>query len=208
MRTPIDRATLRLLAGYVRPQWRIILFGGILALMMRAELARPGLQFFSNEQYNQLFTLHGTIMLLLFATPLAFAFANLLVPLQIGSPDVAFPRLNALSYWLFLFGGLLVISSFLTADGAASFGWTAYAPLNNSVYSAGTGCDLWIVGLVLSGLVTALAWPYVRGYGYRASNPSALPLHYGRNLLIVLAAIWSLVAAVTISRRLVARGSA
>src|SRR3954447_14501981 len=87
--------------------------GGILALLMRAELARPGLQFLSPEQYNQLFTMHGTIMLLLFATPLVFGFANYLVPLQIGAPDVSFPRLNALSYWLYLFGGLLVLSGFV-----------------------------------------------------------------------------------------------
>ena len=73
-------------------------------MLMRAELARPGMQFLSPEQYNQLFTMHGTIMLLFFATPLVFAFANLVLPLQIGSPDVAFPRLNALSYWLYLFG--------------------------------------------------------------------------------------------------------
>ncbi|WP_175084360.1 cytochrome c oxidase subunit I [Candidatus Frankia nodulisporulans] len=132
------------------------LFAGMLAVMMRSELARPGLQFFSNEQYNQLFTIHGTVMLLLFATPLAFAFANLLVPLQIGAPDVAFPRLNALSYWLFLFGGLVVISGFLTPDGAADFGWFAYAPLNGKVYSPLPGGDLWILGLVVSGLGTIL----------------------------------------------------
>ena len=77
-----------------------------MAMLMRGELARPGLQFLSPEQYNQLFTMHGTVMLLLFATPLFFAFANLIMPLQIGAPDVAFPRLNAFSYWLFLFGGL------------------------------------------------------------------------------------------------------
>nr|WP_101832776.1 cytochrome c oxidase subunit I [Frankia canadensis] len=132
------------------------LFAGVLAVMMRAELARPGLQFFSNEQYNQLFTIHGTLMLLLFATPLAFAFANLLVPLQIGSPDVAFPRLNSLSYWLFLFGGLTVISGFLTPDGAADFGWFAYAPLNSKAYAPMPGGDLWILGLVVSGLGTIL----------------------------------------------------
>ena len=76
-----------------------------MALLMRAELARPGMQFLSTEQYNQLFTMHGTIMLLLFATPLVFAFANYIVPMQIGAPDVAFPRLNAFAYWLYLFGG-------------------------------------------------------------------------------------------------------
>ena len=77
------------------------MIGGLLALLMRAELARPGMQFLSPEQYNQLFTMHGTIMLLFFATPMVFAFANLVLPLQIGSPDVAFPRLNAFSYWLY-----------------------------------------------------------------------------------------------------------
>ncbi|WP_261564860.1 aa3-type cytochrome oxidase subunit I [Frankia gtarii] len=132
------------------------LFAGILAVMMRSELARPGLQYFSNEQYNQMFTIHGTVMLLLFATPLAFAFANLLVPLQIGSPDVAFPRLNSLSYWFFLFGGLTVISGFLTPDGAADFGWFAYAPLNSKIYSPTVGGDLWVLGLVVSGLGTIL----------------------------------------------------
>jgi hypothetical protein len=71
------------------------MIGGVMALLMRGELARPGLQFLSNEQYNQLFTMHGTVMLLLYATPIVFGFANFVVPLQIGSPDVAFPRLNA-----------------------------------------------------------------------------------------------------------------
>ena len=78
-----------------------------MALLIRAELAYPGLQFVNDEHYNQLFTMHGTIMLLLFATPLFFGFGNVIMPLQIGSPDVAFPRLNMFSYWLFLFGGLI-----------------------------------------------------------------------------------------------------
>ena len=81
-----------------------------MALLMRTELAAPGLQFLSNEQYNQLFTMHGTIMLLLYATPVVFGFANLVLPLQIGAPDVAFPRLNAFSFWLFLFGGLIALA--------------------------------------------------------------------------------------------------
>jgi cytochrome c oxidase subunit 1 len=130
---------------------------GAMAMLMRAELARPGLQFLSPEQYNQLFTIHGTVMLLLFATPIAFAFANLVMPLQIGSPDVAFPRLNAFSYWLFLFGGLMVVSGFLTPNGAAAFGWFAYSPLTSITNSPGTGADLWIMGLVVSGLGTILA---------------------------------------------------
>jgi cytochrome c oxidase subunit I len=130
--------------------------GGILALIMRAELARPGLQFVSDEQFNQLFTMHGTIMLLLFATPLFIGFGNVIMPLQIGSPDVAFPRMNMFSFYLFLFGGLITISGFLTPGGAASFGWYAYSPLSNAIRSPEVGGDLWIMGLVLSGLGTIL----------------------------------------------------
>jgi len=130
--------------------------GGLMALLMRAELARPGLQFLSSEQYNQLFTMHGTIMLLLFATPILFAFANYVVPLQIGAPDVAFPRLNAFAYWLYLLGGLLVVGGFATPGGAADFGWFAYQPLASMHNSPGVGANLWFIGLVLSGLGTIL----------------------------------------------------
>jgi len=142
---------------YLVTAFGFFLFAGLLAMAMRAELARPGLQFVSNEQYNQLFTIHGTIMMLLFATPLFSAFANYLVPLQIGAPDIAFPRLNALGYWLYLVGGLLVVSGFLIPDGPADFGWFAYAPLNSVRYSVGIGGDLWAIGLIMSGLSTVLA---------------------------------------------------
>jgi cytochrome c oxidase subunit 1 len=141
---------------YLTTSFAFFAFGGVLALLMRAELARPGMQFLSPEQYNQLFTMHGTIMLLLFATPLVFAFANLVLPLQIGSPDVAFPRLNAFSYWLYLFGGIMTVSSFITPNGAPDFGWFAYAPLNNEVNTPGVGADLWIIGLGIAGLGTIL----------------------------------------------------
>ncbi|MGN5240886.1 MULTISPECIES: aa3-type cytochrome oxidase subunit I [unclassified Rhodococcus (in: high G+C Gram-positive bacteria)] len=130
--------------------------GGLMALFMRSELAVPGLQFLSNEQYNQLFTMHGTIMLLMYATPVVFGFANYILPLQIGAPDVAFPRLNAFSYWLYLFGSLIAVSGFLTPGGAADFGWTAYAPLSSELHSPGMGANLWVVGLVVSGLGTIL----------------------------------------------------
>ena len=130
--------------------------GGVMALLMRIELARPGMQYLSKEQYNQLFTMHGTIMLLLFATPMVFAFANLVLPLQIGSPDVAFPRLNAFSYWLYLFGGIMTLSGFLTPNGAPDFGWFAYAPLNSVHNTPGVGVDLWIIGLGIAGLGTIL----------------------------------------------------
>jgi cytochrome c oxidase subunit 1 len=95
---------------YTVTSFGFFMAGGAMAMLMRAELAHPGQQVLSNEQYNQLFTMHGTIMLLLYATPILFGFANYIVPLQIGAPDVAFPRLNAFSYWLFLFGGLIVMS--------------------------------------------------------------------------------------------------
>ncbi len=129
---------------------------GAMALAIRAELAVPGLQFISLEQYNQLFTMHGTIMLFLFATPLFVGYANVIMPLQIGSPDVAFPRLNMLGFWLFAFGGLTVAAGFLTPGGAAAFGWFAYAPLSNAFYSPEVGGDLWLLGLAMGGLGTIL----------------------------------------------------
>jgi cytochrome c oxidase subunit 1 len=136
---------------YLVTSFGFFMVGGAMAMLMRAELARPGLQFLSPEQYNQLFTMHGTVMLLLYATPIVFALANLVLPLQIGSPDVAFPRLNAFSYWLFLFGGLTVVSGFLTPGGVADFGWFAYTPLSDAIHSPGAGGDLWIMGLVVAG---------------------------------------------------------
>jgi cytochrome c oxidase subunit I len=141
---------------YLVTSFAFFLAGGLVALLMRAELAVPGQQFLSNEQYNQLLTMHGTVMLLLYATPILFGFANYILPLQIGSPDVAFPRLNAFSYWLFLFGGLIVMAGFLTPGGAADFGWYAYAPLSGPTFSPGVGADLWFAGLTVSGLGTIL----------------------------------------------------
>ncbi len=133
------------------------LFGGVLALLIRAELFQPGLQVVRNpEEYNQLFTMHGTIMLLLFATPLFAGFANALMPLQIGAPDVAFPRLNMFAYWLYLFGGIIASAGFLTPQGAAGFGWFAYAPLSSVAYSPSLGADLWIFGLAMGGFGTIL----------------------------------------------------
>ena len=132
------------------------MIGGVMALLIRSELAYPGSQVVNEELYNQLFTMHGTIMLLLFATPLFFAFGNAIMPLQIGAPDVAFPRLNMFSYWLYLFGGLIAAAGFLTPQGAASFGWFAYTPLSDSVNSPGVGGDLWIMGLWMAGLGTIL----------------------------------------------------
>lgn len=131
-------------------------FGGLLALAIRAELAFPGLQYLSYEAFNQFFTMHGTIMLLMFATPMFAAFANALMPIQIGAPDVAFPRLNMFSYWLYLFGSLIACAGFLSPDGAASFGWFAYVPLSDAINSPGAGGNLWLAGLYMLGLSSIL----------------------------------------------------
>jgi cytochrome c oxidase subunit I len=141
---------------YLITSFFFFLSAGVMALLIRAQLLGPDQHLMSDQQYNELFTMHGAIMLLLFATPLFVGFANELLPLQIGAPDVAFPRLNLLSYYLFLFGGLIVLSGFLAPGGAASFGWYAYAPLNGAAFSPGMGSDLWIMGLALSGLGTIL----------------------------------------------------
>jgi len=131
--------------------------GGVMALVIRAQLFAPGLEIVATkEQYNQLFTMHGTIMLLMFATPLFAGFANVLMPLQIGAPDVAFPRLNAFAYWLYSFGSLIAVAGFLTPQGAASFGWFAYAPLSSTTFSPGIGGNMWVFGLTLSGFGTIL----------------------------------------------------
>ncbi|GAA2361519.1 aa3-type cytochrome oxidase subunit I [Nonomuraea africana] len=141
---------------YLITSFAFFLIAGVMAMVIRAELAQPGLEFVSQQQYNALFTMHGTIMLLLFATPLFAGFANVIMPLQIGAPDVAFPRLNAVAYWLFLFGGIIVLGGFATPGGAADFGWFGYAPLSTATFSPSMGGDLWIMGLALAGLGTIL----------------------------------------------------
>ena len=145
--------------SYMVTAFIFFLIGGLLASVMRAQLAQPEEHLVSNDTYNQLFTMHGTIMLFLFIGPFAFGLANYLIPLQVGAKDMAFPRLNAFSYWLYLGGGITLVSGFATAGGAAAFGWFGYTPLSDPVHSPGLGGDLWIAGLVLtgfSGILTAL----------------------------------------------------
>jgi cytochrome c oxidase subunit 1 len=128
------------------------LFAGALALGIRTQLIVPNNHFVSENVFNQLFTMHGTIMLFVFLGPFAFAgLGNYLVPLMIGAPDMAFPRFNNLSYWLYLGGFLLMSAGFLTNNGAANFGWFGYAPLTEAIHSPGPGADLWIVGIALTG---------------------------------------------------------
>jgi cytochrome c oxidase subunit 1 len=132
------------------------LIAGVMALIIRAQLFQPGMDLVTKEQYNQLFTMHGTLMLLMFATPLFAAFANVLMPIQIGAPDVAFPRLNALAFWLYFFGSAVATAGFLTPQGAASFGWFAYTPLSTVTYTPGVGANMWVFGLGLSGFGTIM----------------------------------------------------
>ncbi|THG33439.1 aa3-type cytochrome oxidase subunit I [Naasia lichenicola] len=153
--TSTDHKTIGYL--YLITSFIYFLIGGVMALVIRAQLFEPGNSFVpTHEQYNQLFTMHGTIMLLMFATPLFAGFANVLMPLQIGAPDVAFPRLNAFAYWLYSFGSFIAVAGFFTPQGAASFGWFAYAPLSSLTFSPSLGGNLWVFGLGLSGFGTIL----------------------------------------------------
>jgi cytochrome c oxidase subunit 1 len=140
---------------YIVMAFIFFLVGGLLAMGIRGELAEPGVQFLGRDTYNQLFTMHGTIMVFMFAMPVFTGFANVIMPLQIGAPDMAFPRMNAMSLWLFVGGGLLLCAGFFTNNGAADFGWTGYAPLSTSG-TVGSGGDLWVMGLLVSGIGTLL----------------------------------------------------
>jgi cytochrome c oxidase subunit 1 len=128
------------------------LMGGILALIIRAELALPGLQLVTQEQYNQFFTMHGVTMIFLAIIPMLAGFGNYVVPLQVGARDMAFPRLNALALWLFVFSGILLYSSFFF-EGTIAAGWTGYAPLSTWEYSPGVSMNIW--GMALYGIGTS-----------------------------------------------------
>jgi len=136
---------------YLTTAFVFFLVGGIEALLIRVQLGAPDNTLLSPETYNQIFTMHGTTMIFLFAMPILVGFGNFAVPLMIGARDMAFPRLNALSYWLFLFGGLLLYSSFLLG-GAPNAGWFAYAPLTGTQFSPSHGMDFWALGIILTGL--------------------------------------------------------
>jgi cytochrome c oxidase subunit I len=150
--TTVDHKKIGLL--YIYTSVAIFAAAGILALIVRLELASPRPNIVSQSVYNELFTMHGTMMIFLFANQVSTGLANYFVPLQIGAADVAFPRLNAMSYWLYLFGSLMVLSGFLVAGGAASAGWTGYAPLSDSSYLPGRGMDLWVMGLAIVGIAS------------------------------------------------------
>src|SRR6476659_5891642 len=153
--TTVDHKKIGIM--YIANSFFFFILAGLLALVMRSELAVPGLQFLDDRTYNEAFTMHGTIMIFLFVVPVLAGFANYIVPLQLGAPDMAFPRINALSFWLLPLGGALIFAGYLFG-GAAAEGWTGYAPLSSNAerFSAGVGTDLWIMGLVLVGTSSIL----------------------------------------------------
>jgi len=132
---------------YIGTALAFFVLAGLMALAMRLQLAQANADVLSADRYNELVTIHGTAMVFLVVVPILAGFGNFLVPLMIGVRDVAFPRLNALSYWLFAFGGAVLMLSFFATGGAAKAGWTAYPPL--STEGAGNGQDLWILSLYL-----------------------------------------------------------
>ena len=140
---------------YLVNSFVLFFVGGMFALVVRLELAQPGLQFLKESTYNQAFTIHASLMIFLFIIPILAGFGNYIVPLMIGAPDMAFPRINALSFWMLPLAALLMLSGFLTDGGAAAAGWTSYSPLAQAKYS-GVGTDLWIVAVLLIGTSSIL----------------------------------------------------
>ena len=130
--------------------------GGIIALLMRSQLARPNEHVFTRETYDQMFTMHGTTMIFLVVVPVFAGLANFLVPLMIGARDMAFPRLNALSYWFFLLGGIVLYASWFSGGGAARAGWYSYPPLSEHAFEPGNGQDLWILAIHLTTISSIL----------------------------------------------------
>ena len=141
---------------YMATSLTFFLIAGLLAMVMRAQLAQPGETLVGPHVYEELFTLHGTAMIFLVIAPFGFGLANYLIPLQIGAADMAFPRVNAFTYWLFLFGGCTIFSGAAVSGGAAATGWTAFAPLSDIHVSTGLGQDLWIVGLLMTSVSAIL----------------------------------------------------
>jgi cytochrome c oxidase subunit I len=142
--TTVDHKKIGLL--YI---WTALVFfaiGGVMALLIRTQLATPGEHILTKNSYNQVVTMHGTTMIFLVIVPILAGFGNFLVPLMIGARDMAFPRLNALSYWLYFLGGVVLMLSFFAVNGAARGGWTMYTPLS-TLHMPGNGPDLWILGL-------------------------------------------------------------
>ncbi len=149
--TTVDHKKLGILYFYFTMFFFAV--GGVLALLVRTQLAVADNAFVNNNVYNQIFTMHASAMLFLFIIPVWAAFGNYIVPLQIGAPDMAFPRINALSFWLLPPAGIIMFSGFFVDGGAAQAGWTAYSPLARTL---GTGMDLWIIAVLLLGISSTI----------------------------------------------------
>src|SRR5712664_2724517 len=153
--TTVDHKRLGIL--YILYALMFLLIGGIEAIIIRIQLMRAHNDFVSPQVFNRMFTMHGTTMIFFVVMPLVFEFANYLIPLRIGARDMAFPRLNAFSFWLTASGGLLLYFSLLGANGlygagnAPDVGWFAYAPLTSQTFSPGHSTDFWTLGLLVSG---------------------------------------------------------
>jgi cytochrome c oxidase subunit 1 len=151
--TSVDHKRIGIMYGVTAIAFFLI--GGLEALLIRLQLARPGGAVLNADQYNQVFTMHGVTMIFLVVMPLGAAFMNYLMPLQVGARDVAFPRLNAFSFWCFLFGGLFLNSSWFLG-GAPDGGWFAYAPNTNVIFSPSHGMDFYALGLLITGIASTV----------------------------------------------------
>src|ERR687895_420902 len=149
--TTIDHKKIGILYGATALVFFLV--GGIEALLIRAQLAGPDGTLLDADQYNQIFTMHGVTMVFLFVMPMSSAFFNYFIPLMIGARDVAFPRLNAYSYWAFLFGGLFLYSSFFLGE-APNGGWFGYTPQSDQPFSPGIGMDFYAIGLQILGVAS------------------------------------------------------
>ncbi|MFL5800840.1 MAG: cytochrome c oxidase subunit I [Roseiflexaceae bacterium] len=149
--TTVDHKKIGIM--YLVSAFVFFLIGGIEALLMRVQLGVPENTFLSPDVYNQMFTMHATTMIFLAIMPLNVGFGNYVVPIMIGARDMAFPRLNALSIWLFIFGGLMLYSSFIVG-GAPAAGWFSYTPLSEKAFSPTHGVDFWVIGLTLTGVAS------------------------------------------------------
>ena len=194
--TTVDHKRIGIL--YLWTTLGFFLIGGLEALAIRLQLAVPNARVLSPELYNQFFTMHGLTMIFLVVMPVLIGFGNYFVPLMIGAHDMVFPRLNALSYWLLLFGGLLLYFSF-AAGGAPDTGWTNYAPLNErNFFSPGVGVDYWIIGLLVTGIgsIVGAVNLVVTILGLRAPGMTMmrLPLFVWTVLIAALLILWAMPA--------------
>jgi len=153
--TTVDHKRIGFLYGITALIFLVV--GGLEALMIRIQLAVPNNTFLSSQQYNEMFTMHATTMIFLVVMPLGAAFFNFIMPLQIGARDVAFPRLNAFSFWTFVVGAIIINLGWFLKDGAPDAGWFGYAPLTTKLYSPSHAIDMWVMGLQLLGVASIAA---------------------------------------------------